>query len=118
MQAATARVRRGHEIRLVVPSAEPRRSVERDERLVALIADAYAARALMLAAPDRSLDQIASPEGRCRTQLSRLIKLSYLAPDIVAMLLEGRQPASLTRRRLMAAELPLAWSEQRTLLGC
>ena len=118
LQAATARVRRGHEFRLIVPSAEPRQSVERDQRLVELIADAQAARALMLAAPVSSLDQIASAEGRCRTQLSRLIKLSYLAPDIVAMVLEGRQPASLTRHRLMAAELPLAWAEQRTLLGC
>ena len=72
----------------------------------------------MLASPDRSLKQIALAESRCRTQLSRLIKLSYLAPDIVAMAIDGRQPASLTRRRLMATELPLAWSEQRTMLGC
>ena len=118
LRAATNRVRRGHEIRLIVPSAEPRRSVERDERLVALLADAQAARALMLASPDRSLEQIASAASRCRTQLARLIKLSYLAPDIVAMAIDGRQPASLTRRRLMATELPLAWSEQRTMLGC
>ena len=111
----TIRVRRGHEIRLIVPSAEPRRSVE---RLVALIADAQAARSLMLASPPWSLEQIALVKSRCRTQLSRLIKLSYLAPDIVAMAIDGHQPASLTRRRLMATELPLAWSEQRTMLGC
>jgi len=118
LRAPTARVRRGHEIRLVIQSAEPVRPIDCDERLVELIADAHAARTLMLAWSERSLGQIASAEGRCRTQLSRLIKLSYLAPAIVAMILDRRQPGSLTRRRLMATALPLGWDEQQALLGC
>ncbi len=118
LTAPTARVRRGHEIRLVIPSVEATRPVDRDERLVELIADADAARVLLLASPDRSIDQIASAHGRCRTQLARLIKLSYLAPDIVTMILDGRQPARLTRRALMAIDLPVGWTEQRSQLGC
>ena len=116
--APTARVRRGHEVRLVIPSSEPVRRAERDERLVELVADAHAARALLLASPGHSMDQIASAHGRCRTQLGRLIKLSYLAPDIVAMILDGRQPPRLNRRALMAVDLPLGWADQRTQLGC
>jgi len=102
----------------VIQSAEPVRPIDRDERLVELIADAHAARTLMLVWSERSLGQIASAEGRCRTQLSRLIRLSFLAPAIVAMILDGRQPGSLTRRRLMATALPLGWDEQQALLGC
>jgi hypothetical protein len=34
------------------------------------------------------------------------------------MVLEGRQPASLNRRKLMAAELPHRWADQRAMLGC
>ena len=118
LRAATARVRRGHEVRLIIPSATIIPTLERDERLVELIADAHAARQLLLASPDRSIDQIASAHGRCRTNLARLIKLSYLAPDIVTMILDGRQPAQLNRRGLMAVDLPLGWVEQRILLSC
>ncbi|MEK7343829.1 MAG: hypothetical protein AABZ73_08405 [Pseudomonadota bacterium] len=79
------KVRRGHQIRLVIPGpdalmAEPPR---RDERLVALIAEAHAARKLVLAHPDRSLNALAAAHGRCRTRLGRLVALSCLAPDII-----------------------------------
>ena len=72
----------------------------------------------LMASLDTSIDQLAKGQGRCRTHFARLIKLSYLAPDIVTMVLEGRQPASLNRRKLMAIELPAHWADQRALLGC
>ena len=44
--------------------------------------------------------------------------LTCLAPDIVAAILEGRQPAELTTKTLtIGIELPLAWDEQRRVLG-
>ena len=50
---------------------------------------------------------------KCR--LTSLIRLSYLAPDIVRALLEGRQPIELTPTRLLrlSKDLPHDWSEQR-----
>ena len=49
---------------------------------------------------------------------ARLMRLNYLAPDIVVAILNGRQPAGLTARKLMAdTRLPLEWSEQRKALG-
>lgn len=118
LTAPTARVRRGHEVRLIIQAARTAAPVERDGQLVALVAEAHAARAMMLAQPDRSINQIPSGEGRCRAHYARLVRLSFLAPDIVAMILEGRQPASLKRRKLMAVNLPLAWADQRVGLGC
>ena len=46
---------------------------------------------------------------KCR--LASLIRLSYLAPDIVRALLEGRQPIELTPTRLLrlSKDLPGAW---------
>ena len=85
---------------------------------VDLIVEAHAARSLLMATPDTSIDQLAKGQGRCRTHFAKLIKLSYLAPDIVTLVLEGRQPTSLTRRRLMVVELPMRWAEQRAVLGC
>lgn len=118
LHAPSARVRRGHEVRLIIPSTAIESPIKRDAQLVDLIAEAHAARNMLMASPDTSIDQLAKGQGRCRTHVARLIKLSYLAPDIVTMVLEGRQPPTLNRRKLMAVDLPLRWADQRALLGC
>jgi hypothetical protein len=49
---------------------------------------------------------------------TRLVRLSYLAPDITEAILDGRQPRDLTVDKLLAhSRLPLGWHEQRTVLG-
>ena len=49
--------------------------------------------------------------------VSRTLSLAFLAPDLVEMILAGRQPVSLTSERLKAARpLPLDWTEQRAIL--
>jgi hypothetical protein len=43
--------------------------------------------------------------------------LAFLAPDIVAAILAGRQPVDLTAETLTKrTDLPLGWGEQKTLL--
>jgi site-specific DNA recombinase len=65
-----------------------------------------------------SLEDIAAEEGVSSTYVMRLVRLTFLAPDIVAAILAGRQPAGLTANKLMAdTRLPLDWREQRTTLG-
>ena len=53
------------------------------------------------------------------TQVARAhVRLGSLAPNIVTAILEGRQPANLTRTRLARTKtLPLDWNEQRRLFG-
>jgi site-specific DNA recombinase len=48
-----------------------------------------------------------------------LVRLSFLAPDIVRALLKGRQPIELTPTRLLrlSKDLPHDWIEQRHFLG-
>ena len=49
---------------------------------------------------------------------TRLLRLSFLAPGIVAAILEGRQPPELTANKLMRdTRLPLEWTAQRQRLG-
>jgi site-specific DNA recombinase len=115
---AAVRVRRGHELRLVIPSAvTPTTPRHHDEKLVALVAEAHAARALVMGSPDQSLNRIARDAGRCRTRLAKLVALSFLAPDIVGAIVEGRQQPLLTATALSRIDLPLGWTEQRALLG-
>ena len=47
-----------------------------------------------------------------------LVRISFLAPDIIAAILGGRQPRTLTRQKLARmTDLPLDWQEQRNALG-
>ena len=113
------RVRNGHQVRLIIPSRKPITIAQatRDEKLVALIAEAHEARKLVLAEPDKSIAIIAADNNRCRTRLGKLAQLSCMAPDIVTAIVEGRQPATLTARMLQDIDLPLSWVDQRALLG-
>ena len=112
------KVRRGHQLRLLIPGpgSEPLRPA-RDEKLVALVAEAHAARQLVMASPGQSLAAISADGSRCRTRLGQLLTLACMAPDIVTAIVEGRQPLTLTARSLLAAELPAAWPDQRAALG-
>lgn len=88
-----------------------------DRKLVGLIAEAMEVRELVLASPDLSLNQLGKRDGRCRTQIGRLFRLSWLSPRIIAAIIDGRQPARLDRRALLQADLPTCWQAQERMLG-
>lgn len=119
LKTPAVRVRRGHQLRLVVPGPESRgrQLVRRDEKLIALMADAHEARRLVLSNPEQSLARMARDHGRCRTRLSKLVALSCLAPDIITAIVEGKQPEHLTVSRLMSKPLSPSWSDQRRELS-
>lgn len=50
-----------------------------------------------------------------RTYVSRLLRLTLLAPDIVTAVLRGDEPSGLSFRKLQ--QIPFTWSEQRDTLG-
>ncbi len=116
LSATAARVRCGHDVKLVVP-AQQERLAKLDPKLVRRVAEAFAARQHVLARPSESVSVIAANLGRCRGELANQMRLSYLAPDIVVAILEERQPPSLNAKYLALANLPLDWREQRKLLG-
>jgi hypothetical protein len=61
---------------------------------------------------------LAQREGVSRSYFTRLVGLSYLAPDITQAILDGRQPRDLTPEKLLEhSRLPLAWHDQRIVLG-
>jgi hypothetical protein len=98
-------------------SAGDGQKIERDEKLVELISEAVETRALVMASPDVALHKLAEREGRCRKQMTQLLKISWLSPPIVEAIMSGTQPAGLTRKRLMAIDLPRGWADQERLLG-
>jgi site-specific DNA recombinase len=60
--------------------------------------------------------EIAQRFGLSDAHVRRLLRFSYLAPDIVEAIVEGRQPRILTVKLLLRA-IPLDWADQRTAFG-
>ena len=50
--------------------------------------------------------------------ISRFLPLAFLAPDIIEIIIAGKQPPELTAEKLKRLKsLPLSWEEQHRLLG-
>jgi len=114
-----ARLRRaGMEIRMVVDRTDPFAVVKPDPRLIKLLIRARRFNATLVQSEDVAFAALALREGVSRSYFTRVVRLSYLAPDITQAILDGRQPCDLTAEKLLAhSRLPLGWHDQRTALG-
>jgi len=118
LTAAATLIRSGRQTRLVPPGVQMANCKVPDEGLIRLVANAHAARLATAEAGDQPVDAIAEESGFAAHYFAQLVRLGGLAPDIVTPILEGRQPAHLTRTRLARTKaLPLDWNEQRRLFG-
>lgn len=88
-----------------------------DQRLIDLIYSARDAQRLVDTHRHLSIPQLAKKRGMRASQFARLIRINYLAPDIVAAILDGLQPEDCTRKRLLHTNLPTDWRLQRQVLG-
>ena len=99
---------RGAELKLILlEGVDPAR--EPDRVLVKLVALARAAQqALLSGQPDPLISHYS------KRHLWQLLRISWLAPDIITAIVGGTQPATLTGRRLLrATDIPLDWKSQR-----
>jgi DNA invertase Pin-like site-specific DNA recombinase len=104
--------RRGNELKLVLGSPGNASDVP-DPVLLKLVTHAALAQRHALTGTE---DPIVS--NYSKRHLWQLLRVSWLAPDIIAAITEGRQPPTLTGRRLLrAADIPLSWDEQRRYFG-
>ncbi len=72
----------------------------------------------MLRNDGKTIAELAAEAGVGGSYLSRILRLSFLAPDVVKAILRDRHPIELTAKRLAyRTRLPIAWDEQRALLG-
>jgi len=86
---------------------------EADPVLVKLLAHAQSAHRMVL---EGSVEPSVAHFGK--RHLWQLLRIGWLAPNIVSAIVDGQQPIGLTGRRLLrAANLPLGWAEQRAFLG-
>lgn len=109
-------VRNGKQTRLAIPPSSSDFVNHKDASLINLVAKAWKARCAVEASNDDP-KEVAIREEHEAEYFARLVRLGYLAPDIISAIIEGKQPASLTRQKLArTGSLPVLWDEQRTLL--
>ncbi len=106
----------GKEKRLIVAALVPKTNP--DAALIKAVVRAHQWFEMLKSRTVESISDLARIEKVQRTYPSRIIPLAFLSPDITAAILEGRQPIDLSLDRLLEAmPLPLAWDEQRAVLG-
>jgi site-specific DNA recombinase len=107
----------GREIRMLI-GTDPFATAKPDRRLIKLLIRARRFNAALAGSDGVPFAALAKQEGVSPSYFTRLVRLSYLAPDITRAILEGRQPRGLTADKLLVqSRLPLAWHDQRTVLG-
>lgn len=107
--------RRGVEMRIVLPGLEQDNS-KRDGAIRKLIARAHVWFDQLKSGT--SITDIAKANAMDIADVSRVLPLAFLAPDIVTNILNGTQPIDLTAEKLKRCRtIPHAWNEQRRALG-
>ncbi|MBA3520794.1 MAG: recombinase family protein [Rhizobiales bacterium] len=114
-----ARLKRaGMETRLLIegPGGGPRR--EPDRSLLRLLARAQRFQAMVLQSDGKTMGELAQEIGVTSSYFTRILRLSFLSPEIIKAILSGQQPADLSAKRLsLCHTLPSAWPEQIKVLG-
>jgi hypothetical protein len=112
------RCRRASSICLIWPITNLNRAMSRSSSAATFGGRARRFNAALIGSDDVPFAALAKREGVSPSYFTRLLRLSYLAPDITQAILDGRQPRGLTADKLLThSRLPLAWHEQRIALG-
>jgi len=108
--------RTGKEMKFIVHGDREQRNA--DPSLARLIVRAHVLARRLAENPGSTLEDVAAQENMGGPYAARLIRLNYLAPDIVAAILDGKHPVDLTANKLMAdTRFPFDWRAQRAALG-
>ena len=83
-----------------------------DNTMVKAIARAFRWQKLLENGTYGCIEDIAKAERINGSFVSRIVRLTLLAPEIVEAILEGKQPAAVTLRGLMEP-FPVEWKRQR-----
>jgi hypothetical protein len=109
--------RRGAQTKLVLAGLAPQNHAPKcDPALIKAIARGRAWFEELATGRARSLQDLAKRDGITRRYIRRLVDLAFLSPQLVDVILQGRQPVVLTATRLTELDLPLDWAEQHRLL--
>ena len=104
-------VKRGGRKEMHLPdgAAQPRKA---DTTLVKALARAFRWKRMLEAGEFATITELAQREGIAPSYMTRVLRLTLLAPDIVEAVLDGRQGPEVTLARVLEG-FPLDWRLQR-----
>ena len=94
----------------VTSAPAPRTRV--DNTLLKALARGFRWRKLLEKGDFSTIEEIAKAENINPSYISRVLRMTLLAPEIVEAILAGSHPAGLTRAKVMQP-FPMEWSRQR-----
>ncbi len=107
----------GIETRLVVPNGDTGPAHHASTRAIQEgLAKALTWNDDLMSGKVSSMNQLAKREGVTQRYVAHLLKLAYLAPDIMEAIARGNIPSAVSLGRLKKG-FPLDWQEQRKVLG-
>jgi hypothetical protein len=110
---------RGGRKQVLTPGGDPcwaPARVQVDSTLVKALARAFRWRRMLDTGRFSTIDELATAERINSSYVSRLLRLTLLAPEIIEVILVGRQPAEMTLPGLMEP-FPADWAGQRNIFG-
>lgn len=91
--------------------ASPSTRVRPDSALLKALARGFRWKKMLQEGDYQTLEEIADTENINPSYVSRLLRMTLLAPDIVEAILAGRQPPALTMAKAMQP-FPVEWRQQ------
>lgn len=104
-------VKRGgrKEMQLPKGAVQPRRA---DNTLIKALARAFRWNRMLESGDFVTIAELAEREGIAPSYMTRVLRLTLLAPDILEVILDGKQGPEVTLARVLEP-FPAAWNEQR-----
>ncbi len=104
-------VKRGGRKEMQLPdgAAQPKRT---DNTLVKALGRAFRWKRMLESGEFATIGELAEREGIAPSYMTRVLRLTLLAPDIVEAILDGKQVPEVTLARVLEP-FPAAWNEQR-----
>ena len=108
-------VKRGGRKEMVLPANAPTQR-KTDSTIIKAMARAFRWKRMLESGEFTTMAELAEREGITPSYMTRVLRLSLLAPDIVEAILDGRQGAEVELAQLLEP-FPASWSEQKTMFS-
>ena len=106
-------IKRGGRKEVQLPPGAP---VQRrtDNTLIKALARAFRWKRMLESGEFATINELAEHEGIAPSYMTRVLRLTLLAPDIVEAILDGQQRSEVTLRRLLEG-FPMEWLMQKDM---
>ena len=114
-----ARLKRtGMETRLLIDGATGGARRTPDHSLCRVLAQAHKYNAMVMRNAGKTIAELAKEAGVGGSYFTRILRLSFLAPEVVKAIVRFRHPIELNAKRLVnETRIPISWEQQRALIA-